>query len=123
MVRFQWDKLNPGLHRNHVSIPIWYDSNEKKRLKHPDSKSVSIPIWYDSNVIEGVTKGVKNESQFQYGTIPIENGTWERYTGKRLNSNMVRFQYKSRNPNRADYQVSIPIWYDSNVHSRDWWKK
>ena len=81
----------------HVSIPLWFDSNEQYGIKYFTLQKVSIPLWFDSNP-KGITFTfcLCEWSQFHYGSIQINNNCIKR---------------------TWNLPVSIPLWFDSN--SRD----
>ena len=72
-------------------IPLWYDSNETKRILKKFLVSLYIPLWYDSND-DVISK--QNKSSELYIPLWYDSNAGEQVgkaVGSALHSTLVRF--------------------------------
>ena len=98
-----------------VSIPLWFDSNLERSKATIQHSWVSIPLWFDSNHRRQCHTRIRRWSQFHYGSIQIiallQTITLKKWSQFHYGSIQIRLgalQYSRL------ALVSIPLWFDSN---------
>jgi len=115
MVRFIQDMVYNIQNQSRISIPLWFDSyHGSVKVTKGTGKIISIPLWFDSYCPEGnEVKLVTFLSQFHYGSIHTKVARGEEFLWYNLNSIMVRFILKPEIVKGDEYDISIPLWFDS----------